>query len=85
MAITHVWMRHTVHGGQAQFPEASVPQWQVLGWEPCDPPAEPDPRQDPRYVDLPPEDPKPAPAKPAASKTPVAKPSGDPKKEKADG
>lgn len=82
MAVTHAWMRHTVTGGTGRFPEASVPQWEVLGWERCDPPAEPDPRQDPRYVDLPP---KPAPAPPAAPKTPAAKAAGDPKKEKADG
>lgn len=85
MAVTHVWMRHTVHGGVAQFPEKSVAAWTAIGWEPCGPPAELDPREDPRYVDVPaaPDEPKPAPAKPAASKTPAS--AGDPKKEKADG
>jgi hypothetical protein len=82
MAVTHVWMRHPAHGGVAQFPEKSVAAWTAIGWEPCDPPAELDPREDPRYVDVPAQpDPKPAPAKPAA-KTPA--PAGDPKKEKAD-
>jgi hypothetical protein len=84
MAVTHVWLRHSVHGGRARFPEASAPAWQVLGWEPCEPPAEPDPRVDPRYVDIPPEQPKPAPAKPEVKKTATASPS-EPKKEKADG
>ena len=83
MAVTHVWLRHSIHGGQARFPEAAVPAWQVLGWEPCDPPVEPDPRSDPRYVDLPTKDPNPAPA-PVAKKTATAQPS-DLKKEKADG
>lgn len=83
MATRFVWLKHSEHGGVARFPEASVPQWEVLGWEPCDPPAELDPRQDPRYVDLPPAPPAPLPVEP---KTPaVAKPSGDVKKEKADG
>lgn len=82
MAVVHVWMRHAGHGGVSRFPQRSVEAWRVLGWEPCDPPAEPDPRSDPRYVDLP--APKPAPAGPAAKKTATAPPS-DPKKEKADG
>lgn len=83
MAVTRVWLRHSVHGGRACFPEASASAWQVLGWEPCEPPAEPDPRSDPRYVDLPAQDPKPAPV-PVAKKTATAQPS-EPKKEKADG
>jgi hypothetical protein len=42
--IAMVWMRHSGHGGVAQFPEGSVEAWQALGWEPCeDPPPDPDP------------------------------------------
>ncbi|HET8717399.1 MAG TPA: hypothetical protein VFM50_06575 [Nocardioidaceae bacterium] len=81
MAAAFVWMRYPETGGVNRFPQDAAPQWQARGWELCDPPAETPWREDPRYVDLP--APKPAPAKPAASKTPA--PAGDPKKEKADG
>lgn len=84
MATTWVWLRHPETGGVNRFPEAAAKSWQARGWEPCDKPAEPPWRQDPRYVDLPAaQAAKPAPAvKPAAPKSPA--PAGE-KKEKADG
>jgi hypothetical protein len=35
-----VWLRHPEHGGVAAFAEGAAPQWQAMGWEPCDPPDE---------------------------------------------
>lgn len=75
--VTHVWMRHTVHGGVARFPAESVPAWEQIGWKRCDPPAELDPREDPQYVDLPAEETKPAPAQPVAKKTATSERPGD--------
>lgn len=78
MAVEFVWMRHPETEGQQRFPARAAEAWESRGWERCDPPADLPWRQDPRYVDLPAEDPKPAPAK-SAAKTPAAKAAGDPK------
>ena len=42
MADEFVWMFHEETGNHATFPIAAVPMWTPRGWEPCDPPAEPD-------------------------------------------
>lgn len=35
-----VWLRYPDHGGVAAIAAAAAPQWQAMGWEPCDPPNE---------------------------------------------
>lgn len=52
-----VWMRHSEHGGRAQFPAAALESWQALGWRPSDPPAPYDVTKDPQLVDVQPEEP----------------------------
>jgi hypothetical protein len=42
MADEFVWMFHEETGNSAAFPVAAVPLWTPRGWEPCDPPVEPD-------------------------------------------
>lgn len=32
MAETWVTLRHTIHGGEARFPAASVSAWEAKGW-----------------------------------------------------
>ncbi|GAB2951886.1 hypothetical protein GCM10027280_45340 [Micromonospora polyrhachis] len=34
-------MRHPQTGGVQRFADAAVSAWRAEGWEPCDPPAEP--------------------------------------------
>lgn len=61
-----VWMQHAEHHGKAQFPAASVEQWRVRGWEPCEAPADVDPALA-EHVPLPePPAPKPPAEVPAA-------------------
>lgn len=36
----HGWMQHEEHEGYAQLPD--IPYWRAMGWNPSDPPPEPD-------------------------------------------
>lgn len=47
-----VWMRHTDHGGHAQFAAGVVETWRALGWEPSAPPEPVDVLHDEQLVDV---------------------------------
>ncbi|WP_422744355.1 hypothetical protein ACN27B_08725 [Micromonospora sp. WMMD754] len=47
-----VWMRHTDHGGHAQFAADVVETWRALGWEPSAPPEPVDVLHDAQLVDV---------------------------------
>lgn len=42
--MANAWMRHAGHGGVAQLPDTEA--WRARGWEPCEPPDEPDPTRE---------------------------------------
>lgn len=67
-----VWMRHTDHGGHAQFPAGVVETWRALGWQPSSPPEPVDVLHDAQLVDV-----APAQGGPAAESTEDAPPSGE--------
>ncbi|MEO3922713.1 hypothetical protein ABGB07_02340 [Micromonosporaceae bacterium B7E4] len=39
----HTWVRHAVHGGYWQCPTEVLDEYRAKGWEPSDPPEEPNP------------------------------------------
>jgi len=39
--IKFVWVRHPTTGGVQKLAARALTAWQEAGWEPCDPPAEP--------------------------------------------
>ncbi len=43
LTSTHTWVRHEVTGGTWQCPTEALGHYQDLGWQPCEPPAEPNP------------------------------------------
>lgn len=51
-----VWLEYPDTGGKAEFNEEAAPMWQGRGWQPCDPPNEPDLTKDPVPDDQAPSD-----------------------------
>lgn len=47
-----VWMRNTETGGVQKFAAEAVDEWKRMGWEPAEPPAEPNLALDPNHPAL---------------------------------